>query len=847
MGLYNKMLNINPFDCRYCSGASKCMTRLTEYAKEKGLEAIENYRYDAEKAPVWETLEAEDPIFVHGFGHGNTGVYTGNSETKIFWSGDCVNLAGRIVYLLSCYTGVSLGPAIIEKGGLAYGGYRVAWTWMASNVGQDPYEDKYAEGFYRSSNEFAVALIEGCSVGVAKERCLAEYDRWIEIWRERGNASVIKWLIHDRDGLVVLGDEDARLTSTGELTQIVFDREPPSETRANETFTIEGKLIVKETSAPIPNKEIRLFANSVEINSCMTDNDGKWTFDITLSPETYTLRLQFSGDDEYSPAYSKRYTIEVGVTKMNVTQEPPSQVDEDEAFVFAGALTHGGTGVSNKPIQLVNLTEDKIIDTCVTFGDGGWAFNVSFGGIGHHRIQARFLGDGEYTAVSTKEYMIAIGVLPYFGKDTRGHVLTSARNEIEGFTFECPNDGYAESISVYLQVGYNYADIKCAIYRADDYSLVGQTEERNWIPGGREFDWFVFKFPSPRPKLEKNTKYILTIWGSSGYFSVYMDSGLEDQRLTMKKNYSGVYPEYLDPCECAPPRDFNCSMICYYTPEEEPPKKWNLTVASIPNEVPVTLDGEDIGDTPITKEVAEGNHNVSVPSWLDREIEYVFKEWEDGSTSPSRIVNVTSDTEIIVTYEEVKPQPRELTIQAEPINVPVKVDNALVGDTPITVAVEEGSHLVEIPSELDIDGLRYRFVKWEDDSTDPKRVVEVLSDMIIKATYEEIPPPVHTLVIEPNINGDTSPPYGSYQFIEGTEVEITAHPIDGFLFDYWDLDGSMKTSNPIVILMDKDHNLQPFFKEETVPPPAEDKIVLSIVSKDSGEIVKVTVPCKIES
>ncbi|GAJ02544.1 unnamed protein product, partial [marine sediment metagenome] len=151
--------------------------------------------------------------------HGNIGIYTGDTTQAIFTDEECSILAGRVVYLLSCLTAVKLGPAVIDAGGITYIGFNISWTWMAQNITADPYDDWYAEGFYRSSNECPIALIQGDTVSAAEDRSIAEYNRWIEIWEtERSGdpyaASAIAWLIYDRDGLTVLGDQSATIIQT---------------------------------------------------------------------------------------------------------------------------------------------------------------------------------------------------------------------------------------------------------------------------------------------------------------------------------------------------------------------------------------------------------------------------------------------------------------------------------------------------------------------------------------------------------------------------------------------------------------------------------------------------------
>jgi len=226
MGALNMMLNIMPYHCTCCIQAFKGMVHISDEARQQELNLIELQSDDAVKEPIWDTLEASDPIFVNGFGHGNIDIFTGDDEEAVFTDEECNILAGRVVYLLSCLTAVELGPAVIDAGGITYIGFDISWTWMAANITADPYNDWYAEGFYRSSNECPIALIQGDTVSVAKDRSIAEYNRWIEIWEnERSGdpyaADAIGWLIYDRDGLTVLGDQSATIATGATFSQVI--------------------------------------------------------------------------------------------------------------------------------------------------------------------------------------------------------------------------------------------------------------------------------------------------------------------------------------------------------------------------------------------------------------------------------------------------------------------------------------------------------------------------------------------------------------------------------------------------------------------------------------------------
>jgi|GEM_PF-1596224 len=88
---------------------------------------------------------------------------------------------------------------------------------------------------------------------------------------------------------------------------------------------------------------------------------------------------------------------------------------------------------------------------------------------------------------------------------------------------------------------------------------------------------------------------------------------------------------------------------------------------------------------------------------------------------------------------------------------------------------------------------------------------------------------VYKLTITATIGGTTTPAPGTYNYTAGTTLNITAIPDIGFSFDYWLLDGKVKTENPIALTMDSNHTLEAYFVDDTPPeisnpmqdPPAD--------------------------
>lgn len=204
----NNMLFIRPRNCHDCGNGYYGLLHAVQYAQNKNLWNITDLdAEEAEKTIVYENITDTDPQSIYGFGHGLPYLYTGDSETEIWSTTNCNNVAGRFIYLMSCLTGQQLGPEMIQKGAMAYAGFNISWTWIteASTEG-DPYNDKYAKCFWESANALWIALCDGYEFMEAVDKSVAKYNEWIDYWFANSNiegaSECITWLIVDRDGLV---------------------------------------------------------------------------------------------------------------------------------------------------------------------------------------------------------------------------------------------------------------------------------------------------------------------------------------------------------------------------------------------------------------------------------------------------------------------------------------------------------------------------------------------------------------------------------------------------------------------------------------------------------------------
>jgi hypothetical protein len=185
-----------------------------DYLKSKGFTLDDLGGANAVRSKVLDSISRIDPIWFFGVGHGNADRFTGQNYDNIWWTCDCSQLSGRVVYLLSCITGASLGPDMVNnKKAKTNISYKETFTWIQASS-QDPLVDKYAKGFYEPVMELIYSLADGLTAREAWNANMDKWNYWIDYWRKSSDpyaATVLQWLIHDRDCQVMFGDESARV------------------------------------------------------------------------------------------------------------------------------------------------------------------------------------------------------------------------------------------------------------------------------------------------------------------------------------------------------------------------------------------------------------------------------------------------------------------------------------------------------------------------------------------------------------------------------------------------------------------------------------------------------------
>ncbi|GAI69307.1 unnamed protein product, partial [marine sediment metagenome] len=195
------------------------LSKVNEYAGIRGYEVVDLKGELALPDTFHSTLAERNPSFFHGVGHGNETLFSGQRITILMKA--CVNdeiMAERICYLMSCLTAIELGPSIISKGGRAYVGYNISFTWMDMHPPPGmPFDVSYLHyhwGWMDYSNALTNAILAGKTVSEAAVIAIEKVNAWIDFWSQSDDfnaSSAIYWLVLDRDALTLLGDVNASI------------------------------------------------------------------------------------------------------------------------------------------------------------------------------------------------------------------------------------------------------------------------------------------------------------------------------------------------------------------------------------------------------------------------------------------------------------------------------------------------------------------------------------------------------------------------------------------------------------------------------------------------------------
>jgi len=154
-------------------------------------------------------LSAPQSDIIIGVGHGDEMAFTGHNEAIILEVGkyDPREVEGKVIKLLSCQTGVALGPDLIKNGALSVAAYVDDYVWvMDVDLTSKPWADKMAATSLMPVVEGLNALLDGKTAKEAFDIELEGYTRNAEVEEDELIKACLEF---NRNNAVLLGSESA--------------------------------------------------------------------------------------------------------------------------------------------------------------------------------------------------------------------------------------------------------------------------------------------------------------------------------------------------------------------------------------------------------------------------------------------------------------------------------------------------------------------------------------------------------------------------------------------------------------------------------------------------------------
>lgn len=238
--------------------------------------------------------------------------------------------------------------------------------------------------------------------------------------------------------------------------------------------------------------------------------------------------------------------------------------------------------------------------------------------------------------------------------------------------------------------------------------------------------------------------------------------------------------------------------------------------------------------SPVSIPLVAGTHSVSVlasvPVGTDT---YIFVQWEEGSTSLTRIIDLQADATLTATYQLVAPPTYDLTISAGIGGTTAPTPGLYPNQTP--------NSSVQVMALADVN---YHFLRWLKNSVfysfdNPVNVL-IDADVFLHAEFEYIPPPpidqsiimgvvsdsatglpVEGASVTADGYGMTTGSNGKYSLTVALGTYVVTIAKQGYQTQVKSVDATV----PVTIVLDI-----PLIPEGTPPPPPIDLAQIGMVA-----------------
>jgi len=163
-------------------------------------------------------LSAPQSDIIIGVGHGGEDVFTGQNEAVILEVSKYAprEVKDKVIKLLSCQTGVELGPDLVKNGCAAFMGYTDDYVWvMDSDLASTPWSDEMAATSLMPVIDGLNALLDGKTAREALDIELEGYSRNAEAEEDELIKACLEF---NRDNAILLGDEGTTIRARPKIT-----------------------------------------------------------------------------------------------------------------------------------------------------------------------------------------------------------------------------------------------------------------------------------------------------------------------------------------------------------------------------------------------------------------------------------------------------------------------------------------------------------------------------------------------------------------------------------------------------------------------------------------------------
>jgi len=171
-------------------------------------------------------LSAPQSDIIIGVGHGSEDAFTGHNEAILLEVGQYSprEVKGKVIKLLSCQTGVILGPDLVKNGAACVLAYVDDYIWVCdADLAMRPWSDKMAATSLMPVIDGLNALLDGKTAREALNIELEGYSRNAEVEEDELVKACIEF---NKENAILLGDDSAKIRARPSLA-LPFKLIPP--------------------------------------------------------------------------------------------------------------------------------------------------------------------------------------------------------------------------------------------------------------------------------------------------------------------------------------------------------------------------------------------------------------------------------------------------------------------------------------------------------------------------------------------------------------------------------------------------------------------------------------------